>query len=353
MTLFNLDLGNKRTKMLSYRTDKVFPSYFVEVSQYGHRGILNFAKKKKPTSNFSSDLDKGFTYVWGSDLDVDAIDVITDTIGFGIGRYKSRNFQLLVDFALAELAKDYKEVLNVSGILEVDVSTGLPTDDYMQQDIINLLVNIIKGDHTVIVDGETLTIRVNNLYLLPQPLGTLINEIADEDGNILDSPLTQADIGIVDIGGGTILIDSLRKMNLVENKRTQLEQGAYILYEAIQKELTTRGYIINVYEIEAIVREGSNNESYIWSPDGVQQIDISPIVMHHRLLFTRIIASSIKTAFKGFGRMQVLLVTGGASNLIIKENFIEELPVARFVNDGEKANIRGFRKHAIAGGAKM
>lgn len=351
MTLFTLDLGNKQVKLLSDRATKVLPSYFVEISQYGNRGLLSFAKNEAKTSDYSSNKDEGFTYVWGNELDVDSVDVITDTIGFGVGRYTSRNFKLLTDFALGELAKDYGDA--TTDILEVDVSTGLPTSDYMQPPAITALAKAIKGDHSVTVNGKPLNIRVNNLFILPQSLGTVLNEIADDKGDIIETPLTKADIGVVDVGGGTILIDSLRKMNLVENKRMQLEQGAYTLYDALQKVISNAGYNISTYELERVIRKGNKEERYEWSPDGVKLIDITAHVMKQRKLFTRNIANAIKTAFKGFGRMQTLLITGGGANLLIKEDFVEELPIAKFVKNSEIASLYGFRKYAIQGGAIM
>lgn len=349
MTLFILDIGNKQVKMESEKALKIYPSYFVDVTQYGNRDVLGFAKDLKERSDYQSSRDEGFTYVWGKELDIDAVDAITDTIGFGAPRYKSRDFRLLVDFALAELARDYEEA--ETGILTVNVSTGIPTDDYLNHEAVEAFVKAIKGDHNVTVNGRTLNIRVKTLFVQPQPLGTIINEVTDEIGLPKRTPLTQADVGIADLGGGTILIDALRKMNLVENKRAQLNQGAYTLYDAVQKALTKDGYTINAYEVEQVIREGNDAEVYVWSPDAVQRIGITKYVMLQRKLFTRNVARAIKTAFKGFGRMQALLVTGGAANLLIKEEFTKELPIAYFVENSELANLNGFRKYAIAAGA--
>lgn len=347
MKLFALDLGNKQTKIKSSKKTKVLPSRFVEASKYGDRGLLGFAKEQKDVRDFVSSKDSNFTYVWGTDLDEDIVRP-TDTIGFGKSRYESREFKLLVDFALGELALDFPEAEN--SILEVAVVTGVPTSDYTQEAILEVLKETIKGDHNVKVDNKSLNIRVKKLFVLPQPVGTIINVVTDENGNIIDSPLMKANIGVVDIGGGTLLIDAFRKMNMAQDNREQLENGAYTLYKSIANKLIKDGYSVDEYEIENCVRSGNDKEQYLWSPDGVQTIDITKIVMEQREIFTRNVASDIKTAYKGFGRMQTILVTGGGANLLIKETFHNEIGIERYVENSELANVLGFYKYGLMEG---
>ena len=348
MVLFVADLGNKQTKIKSESKTLVLPSHFVEASQYGNRELMNFAKSEKDAKDFISSRDEDFTYVWGKDLDEDIVDVVTDTIGFGSSRYSGREFRLLTDFALGELAFDYQEAKD--GILEVSVVTGVPTSDYAQSDALTAIQKAFKGDHNVKVHGVTLNIRVKDLIVLPQPLGTVIDQISDENGNMIENSITNATVGVVDVGGGTVLIDALRKMNMAENGRDQLQRGAFTLYEAIKKELVAEGYTINEYEIETVVRDGNERESYLWSPDGNQTINITDIVMKQRKLFTRNIASSVKTTYKSMERMQTVLVTGGAANLLIKDEFVKEIKEAKFVEESELANVRGFYKFGLAEG---
>lgn len=348
MELFALDLGNKQTKLKSSKQTKVLPSHFVEASQYGDRDVLGFAKSKKQVRDFVSSKDSDFTYVWGTELDEDVINVITDTIGFGAGRYAGREFKLLADFALAELALDFPEAQE--SILEVVVVTGVPTSDYNQEDALQALQKALKGDHNVIVDGKTLNIRVKKLYILPQPLGTIVNVVTDDEGNIIESPILNANVGVVDVGGGTVLIDALRKMNMADNNRMQLQRGSFTLFESVVKELVNKSYQISEYEVESVVRAGNEREQYLWSPDGIQKIDISKEVMRQRLIFTRNIASAVKTAYKGFGRMQTILVTGGAANLLVKKEFDEEIGIAQYFDNSELANVNGFYKYGLTKG---
>jgi len=347
MELFALDLGNKQVKIKSAKKTKVLPSRFVEASQYGNRNLLRFAKSEKDVRDFISSKDD-FTYVWGTELDEDVVDIVVDTIGFGSARYSSREFKLLADFALAELALDFPDAQD--GILEVAVVTGVPTSDYTQESALEAIKKALKGDHNVTVDEKSLNIRVKKLFVLPQPIGTVINVVTDEEGILKDTPLLNANIGVVDIGGGTVLIDALKKMNMVDDRRNQLSQGAYTLYETVKKHLTAKGYTISEYEVEKVIRDGNDQGKYLWSPDGIQKIDITDIVMEQRKIFTRNISSAIKTTYKGFGRMQKILVTGGAANLLIKKLFDDEIGIAEYMDNSELANVLGFYKYGLMEG---
>lgn len=351
MELFALDIGNRQVKIKSEKTLKVLPAYFVEASKYGDRMTMNLRGGKRQTSDYMSSRDDAFTYVWGKDLDVDIVKP-TDSIGF-TDRYASREFKLLVDFALAELAREYPQASASESMLEVVVVTGVPTGDYMQNDILFSLSKAIKGDHSVVVDDLPLNIRVKEVFVVPQPMGTVIDAMVDDTGAMQDNPIEESTVGIADIGGGTLLIDLLRKMNMETNKREQLAEGAYTLYESIKHELTREGHHISVYEIEQMVREGSENNEYYWSPNGKTNLDFTKTVMRERIKFTRDTASSIKAVYKEFDRMQAVLVTGGAANLLVKSELTSAIPNAVFVNDSETANVRGFYKYGLLQGVNV
>lgn len=342
MVLFALDLGNKQVKLKSEKTEKVLPGYFVEASQYGNRDVMSFTKKEKYVRDFESPNDKGYTYVWGKDLEVAEV-TVTDASGFGLARYTSRVFQLLVDFALAELALDYEESQTN---LIVDVVTGLPTGDFSNKKILEAVAKAIKGAHIVTVDGKQVTVMVNKLWIIPQPLGTVINYIADDTGAVINHELDEVNVGIVDIGGGTLLIDALKKMNLVEDKRDQLPDGAYKLFKLIINQLGEKDYVLTEYELEQVIRK-AEDEKYLWSPDGIQKIDIGYAIENQSKKYTRSVAGVVRATYKGFGRMQKILVTGGTANLLNLEELKSEIPIAQIVEDSEMANVRGMYKYGL------
>lgn len=345
MKLFALDLGNRQVKLMSEKGTKVLPSYYVDAAEYGNREVLAFAKSEGKTHDYVTQRDPDFTYVWGEGLDVSG-KFVTDTIGFS-GRYNSHEFRILADFALAELARDFKE--SSKGIIDVVVVTGVPTEDYEKDETIEQITNALKGVHSATIDGVTHVVRVHDVYVLMQPVGTAIDVMVDVNGSIIeDNDVEEGFVGIVDVGGGTVIIDAFDRMNLDTKNRMQLEEGAYSLYTAIKNEVNKHhGRTINEHEVERIVREGNEREIYTWSPNGRETIDLSSIVMTERKRYTRKVASAVKSTYKAIARMKTVYVTGGTANLLIKSEFERTIPIVQFVRDSETANVRGFYKYGI------
>jgi plasmid segregation protein ParM len=342
MKLFALDLGNRQVKLMSEKSTKVLPSYFVDATEYGNRDVLSFAKSEAKTHDYVSSRDSEFTYVWGEGLDVSG-KFVTDTIGFS-NRYNSQEFRLLTDFALAELASDFKE--STKGILDVVVVTGVPTEDYENDDTIKQITSALKGVHSASIDGVSHVVRVHDVYVLMQPVGTAIDVMVDAQGGIIEeNDVEDGFVGIVDVGGGTVLVDAFDRMNLDAKNRTQLEEGAYSLYTAIKNRVTTHN--ITEHEVERMVKDGNDREIYMWSPNGRETIDLTNIVMTERKRYTRKIASAVKTTYKSIARMKKVYVTGGTANLLIRAEFERVVPIAEFVADSETANVRGFYKYGI------
>lgn len=345
MKLFAVDLGNRQVKMKSEKGIKVFPSYYVEASEYGNRDILKFAKEKTNTSDYTSVRDE-FTYVWGEGLEVKG-KLVTDTIGFD-GRYNTLYYKLLVDFALAEMARDYSD--EIDGIIDVTVVTGVPTDDFNKEEVLTQISKAFKGDHSVTIDGVSITVRVKDVYALPQPVGTVINYLVDGEGNVVDTPLSNSYVGVVDVGGGTVIIDALDSMNLDSTAHAQMEEGAFTLYSNIRNELIKEGHRINEYDIEALVRSGNDLEKYLWSPNGITTLDFTNIIMRERKKYTRKIASVVNSTYKAYDHMFSVIVTGGAANLLIKDEFTAAVRIAEFSANSEVANVNGFYKFGLAEG---
>lgn len=347
MELFVLDLGNRQTKLKSKDIELTLPSYFVEASNFGNRSLMNFAKSQQDTHDYQSIKDEN-VYVWGTEIDLEYMDYINDTLAFGLERYQSLDFKLLVDFALARLAVNYDAAKK--GVLDVNVVTGVPTKDHVNKEILSAVKDAIKGDHTVSVDGTKICIRVHDVFVLPQSLGTVINEVTSDTGEIIPSSILQTSIAVVDVGGGTVLVDVLNKMNVDTDVRKQSSQGAYKLYKLIENAIAEDGHIVSEYEIERIVRAGNKSQSYSLSLNGIDDISITEKVMEAREKYTKNVIKEVRAALKTTERISQILVTGGTANLLIKNEFTKAFPAAKFVENSEFANANGFYKFGLAEG---
>lgn len=345
--LFALDLGNKQAKGKSSKREIVLPSRFLIDENHGEDDLLGFGIVRNTNKTYKSSKSKTF-YKWGTNLNEGIIESgLIDTMAFGAKRYKSENFALLVDFMLAELAKDYAG--SKRSFLEVEVSTGLPTEDYYDLEARQAAIDAFMGDHHVYIDDAPCNVRVISVEVTTQPMGTISNEIADNKGVIIkDNPLETANIGVVDIGGGTFLADALRNLVTDKSRKSQLAKGAYLLYMNIKAALSKEKLYPNEHEIEKILRDGNETGNYWYSPDGVRKFNISEIVMEQREKFTKEVIGDINAAYKGFGRIQLIFVTGGGANLLIKSMLEKELGIVYFVEESEMANVRGFYKRGLA-----
>ena len=343
--LFALDLGNKQAKGKSAKREIVLPSRFLIDENHGEEQLLGFAIVRNSNKTYKLSKRKTF-YKWGKDLNEGIIETgLVDTMAFGAKRYKSENFGLLVDFMLAELAQDYASAKK--SFLEVEVSTGLPTEDYYDLEAKQAAIDAFIGDHLVYVNDVPVNIRVTSVEVTTQPMGTIGNEIADSKGVIKENPLATANIGVVDIGGGTFLADALRNFVTDKSRKSQLAKGAYLLYMNIKGALSKEKLYPNEHEIEKIVRDGNEKESYWYSPDGERKFNITETVMEQREKFTKEVIGDINAAYKGFGRIQLIFVTGGGANLLIKNMLEKELGIVYFVEESEMANVRGFYKQGL------
>lgn len=344
--LFAIDLGNKQVKMMTRHGIKIFPSYFIDATEFGNRDLLKVAGEKT-TYDYTSTRDDDFTYVWGAGLRL-RNKFVNDSIRFE-GRYTSRDYKLLADFALAEMARAFDEA--AGGTIDVKLVTGAPTDDFNAKEASEQLGKALKGIHAVSIDGVNYVVNVVEVVALPQPLGTYVDNVIDEDGYIMDdSPLLDALVGIVDLGGGTVIVDAIDDMNLQKNFHAQSFEGAYTLYERIQGALTEKGHKITVYEVEAFVRAGHAKELYTWSPNNISTHDFTEEVIRERKRYSRRIASLVLATYKDLSKFRTILITGGTANLLVEEEILAEIPIAQFVKDSEVANVRGFYKYGLNAG---
>lgn len=365
MVGFSLDIGNFGVKLVSDKTidkqkaaegkpenektlveklgAKVLPSHFLDYDDLGDQRTA-IGDKQLHIDKYVSSIDKDFEYAWGTDLHlVHAEDKFISTIGFE-NRYSRREFKLLADFALAELARDYEEANK--GILEVIVSTGVPTDDFTKGPV-DAITKTLLGDHNITVNGDSLNIRVKEVMVNPQPVGTVYNEVLDLEGYVIEDQanLLEEQVVVVDIGGGTLLIDTLKNLNL-SNPRTQKPYGAFELYDRIVN-LATDGGIkgITAFEVERILRDSNPKEGYFFKPNRNESFPITNYVNKAVTKYTRDVLNTVVTTVKTNLRNDTMLFTGGTSNLIQQEEAKLQFKFARFVEDSEVANVFGFYKY--------
>ena len=344
METFALDLGNLQTKIKSSKKEKVLPSRFLDYNDLGDQSTSLFGSKLN-VNKYTTNFDTMFEYAWGTELlKANVKGNYIDTIHFE-DRYNTNEFKLLADFAIGELAKDFEEAKN--SILEVMIITGVPTNDF-NKEAVKAIINVLNGDHNVTVNDESLNIRVKEVKVIPQPVGTVYNEVLDYEGYVKQESYLDEHITIVDIGGGTILIDTLLNMNLSDTGRTQKESGAYKIYEMVANNcIKDNIHGISSSDVEKIIRNSSGDQ-YYFKPNKNESFDITKYVKKAKIKYTRELINTINTSLKGTSNIDTFLFTGGGANLINHEEILHVYKHAIFVKNSEIANVNGFYKFGVA-----
>lgn len=350
MEVFALDLGNKQTKMVSSKTlanlpngSKVFPSVFMYYQDLGQQATM--FKSKKKIDKYSTTKDTDFDYAWGEEVNQVKTEKLLDTLNF-TNRYEQNEFKLLATFALGELARDFEAA--EKGILECNVVTGVPSNDFNEQTI-KTLIKVLQGDHQISIKEVSYNVRVKEVYVMNQPIGTIYNEMLDDEGYVQDESYLEDTVTVVDLGGGTFLVDTLKELQLDDKKRLQQDTGAYDLYNQIITscvEAGIKGLKQNV--LEKILRTSKPEDGYYFKPNKNEAINITDHVRRSVKKYTIERNNAIHAAVKDTSSIDKILFTGGGSNLIDKENPQKAFKYIQFVEDPETANVKGYYKYGLA-----
>lgn len=168
---------------------------------------------------------------FGDDAPTDHIHVTIDEQSYFIGDLAEQQSSVL-HFTLDQerLLTDYVKVLTLTAVgmllpneasinVPVNVVSGLPIGFFKENH--KRFNDLLVGHHTVTYhapDGRQTKkeININDVRMLPQPMGSILNLVMDESGKIAKNDLAQQKIGVVDIGFRTTdfaILDRLRYLN--------------------------------------------------------------------------------------------------------------------------------------------
>jgi plasmid segregation protein ParM len=347
MTVISLDLGNKQTKIFTEKGVKIFPSYLLREKDLAKKVML-FENELK-ISTYSTNFDSTNKYAWGKDIlnvNVDP-DKYINTLNFN-DRYNKKPFQLLANFALGEAVRDFKEAKK--GILECSVVTGVPTSDYNELDVAKL-IKVLEGDHNIVIDGESHNVRVLEVHVMQQPLGTVYNEMLDLKGYMTNEAYLSENITVVDIGGGTLIVDTLRALKHEAKLSDQKYSGINTLYKDVVTNVSTSKTEISkitAYEVEKIIRNTEDSKELLFRPNKNEVIDITDNIEQEIETYTEDVLYSIDSIVTDQSFIDQFLFTGGGSNIIDKDIIDKALKYVKYAEKPETANVEGYYKYGKA-----
>lgn len=352
MNLFAIDLGNKKIKMKSNRAEYSYPASYLTTdflstdSLAAHQQIQEnqiYRLKEAPAPGF----------VWGEALEIYNLpEKMIDTYARS-KRMKQKKTQRILEFALGRLALDYKGEYSEETPLVVHVMLGAPiTGMHKESDTVTLLKSLLIGQHHLQVNGQDIWLEIPSeeyISIIPQYMGTLLNLAFDEALSPVETYI-EGRLGIVDIGGGTILVNSVNALNL--------SPGGMEKFYGIQTLIKDISISINStkpFLIEKMLQEGSSSKGYFYKTNrsikGTKDVTENvKAAIDHYTRFT--VAPFITENFPDIEAFDCIIVTGGGSSLLSKEALLDEIgeeyfEALVFVEEPEHANVRGFYKGGL------
>ncbi|NLD37713.1 MAG: ParM/StbA family protein [Desulfatiglans sp.] len=166
-----------------------------------------------------------------------------------------------------KLLTEFNKVLTMTAIsnlfdsyANVNLVTGLPVGFYKEDN--QRLMKMLKGIHEITFhkgDGtsESKRVNINNLKILPQPLGSFLNLLMNESGKFINRELAKQKIGIIDIGFRTTDCCVFQGMEYVQRGSSTFNTGISESFRAIAKKLREESNVdIELYRLYKAVETG-------------------------------------------------------------------------------------------------
>lgn len=347
-TTIAVDLGNKFIKIKSSKNSYCFVNAMIPREQAGKSLFGNYINRKRPKI-FSTSLNEHKEMYFGPNLlEIGHESEWISSIGDGLFRYSSLEFQLMFEYALALAVIDFEEE-----DLHIQLVTGLPTFDEKNEEIRHCIEEFLSGVHEVKIQDEVnhemfdITYIVDSIVVVPQYYGTLSHLAIDEDFNLRENRVTQEKVGVVDFGGGSTLVDVANRLDLsASGFAWQEDRGVDAFHRAVDIDSP-----LSVYTIENLYIEGSEDEGYIYEPGNPKQVsDFTSAFMEQRKRATEHVKNLYSRHFRKKEDISVVFQTGGGADFVIQEELKKELSSQieiEFVAEPQMANVNGYYKLGI------
>jgi len=249
MQIFGIDVGFGFTKATNGKNTFIFKSIFGE------------------------DADIQFWADFGDDTPTDHIHVTIDGKSYFIGDLAEQQSSVL-HFTLDQekLITDYVKILSLAvagmfldkgGAINVPINlvSGLPIGFFKQNH--ERFNELLTGHHSVTFHSQngqetTKELHINKVRMLPQPLGSVLNLLMDDNGKIVNKTLANQKIGVVDIGFRTTDFTILDRLRYIDRGSRTMESGIAKGFSVIANKLREKcGVSVELYRLYNAAETGS------------------------------------------------------------------------------------------------
>jgi len=227
----------------------------------------------------------------------------------------------------------------------LNVVSGLPIGYFKENH--KRFNDLLVGDHTVTYhspDGRQTVqkMSINDVHMLPQPMGTILNLLMDERGKISDTELAKKKIGVIDIGFRTTdfaIMDRLRFLNRGSKTiDTGISKGFSVIANKLREKSSVNVELYRLYraaEIGTIFMRGHG-------------ISISKIRDQVYSQLATYIANEIDRLWANDWDIEVIFLSGGGS--LELASFLQPLITGNVIpvntsQDLRLNNVKGYLKY--------
>lgn len=209
-----------------------------------------------------------FRSLLGDDSSSSNIHITLDDKSYFIGSYAElqsniREYTLDQD----KLIEDFVKILAITaaGLVTdtsapINVVSGLPVG-YLKRDS-KKFKEMIRGVHEITfhnLDGKDVKKRVHidQIHVIPQPIGSIFNLIFDDAGKIKDRGLATQKLGVVDIGFKTTDLSIFDHLQYIERGSSTMDTGISKCFSVIANKLRQESNIsIELYRMFKFIESG-------------------------------------------------------------------------------------------------
>lgn len=332
--VLGVDFGNGYAKIVGNGLQIVIPTGLGESIYADELGELS---KELDVFEVESVKNENQKYYIGEDVGEVGKYISTN---IGEGRYKNKNYKNFVESVLA-LALYKSDIENLEEEKhKLKVVTGVPSREkgtILEEE----LKQAVEGNHIVKINGEEITFTVEVLKILAQPLGTIFSYLLENDGNNSYIELKNEYVGVIDIGTGTTDIDGIEELKVVEGDRDTFDIGSYHIYQKIADAINCKNPYAKATFI-SVEKQFLNEEYKVSKRVYVPMKDIKETVINESI---EDLLTKIQTRWQGFQKFDRIFLTGGTSNIVVKQ-VCKTIEGITFVENNQIANANGFYNYA-------
>lgn len=290
----------------------------------------------------------------GSDNILDNLAVQVDGEDYFVGDLANRQSEFLLSTQSQKRVSsiENKVLFNTSLVLfnapvtkesQFNLVTGLPVDEYKEYKY--RLKEQIKGSQVVhmVYNGHKYRyeIVIDKCKVIPQPFGTLFNELLTASGKVDKRELSTSKIGVIDIGFRTTDLVVADNLEFVEKLSITVETAMSSAYKLITRNLKEElGFNKPIYQMEKIIRDGRlsfQNET----------IELNDLITKAYNMAAKKIASEVSSLWSNLWEFDYIFITGGGGIALYKyiDDLLEFNNCLKVAN-GQFGNVDGYLKVA-------